>query len=73
MNTADIQAKCAVAREAYEQCLTYGGTGDGPKCSIVHFAGKWLPLGEGSERKGKLVCCVRERSWALSLGIAIST
>ena len=59
-NSADVQAKVAIAKEAYEQCLTYGGPGDGPKRSIIHFAGRWLPLGEGSERKGKLVCTVRE-------------
>ena len=27
---------------------------------MVHFAGRWLPLGEGSKRKGQLVVCVRE-------------
>ena len=58
--TADIQAKVAIAKEAYEQCLTYGGPGDGPKRSVLHFCGRWLPLGEGSNRKGQLVCLVRE-------------
>jgi hypothetical protein len=58
--TADIQAKVAIAREAYEQCLTYGGPGDGPKRSVLHFCGRWLPLGEGSNRKGQLVIVVRE-------------
>ena len=48
------------AKEAYQLCLTYGGDGDGPKRSVLHFAGRWLPLGEGSARKGQLVVCVRE-------------
>ena len=59
-DTPDISNKVAIAKEAYQQCLTYGGDGDGPKRSVLHFAGKWLPLGEGSQRKGQLVCTVRE-------------
>merc|ERR1711988_126527 len=42
--TADIQAKVAIAKEAYQECLTYGGPGDGPKRSVLHFCGRWLPL-----------------------------
>ena len=58
--SADIQAKVAIAKEAYNLCLTYGGPGEGPKRSVLHFCGRWLPLGEGSNRKGQLVCLVRE-------------
>ena len=61
-----------LAREAYKQCLNFGqtlsqqanrlgqGGAEGPKRSVVHFCGKWLPLGEGSKRKGDLVITVRE-------------
>ena len=59
-DSPDIQAKVAIAKEAYEQCLTYGGPGEGPKRSVLHFCGRWLPLGEGPSRKGQLVCLVRE-------------
>ena len=57
---AKISAEIEIAREAYGQCLNYGGDGEGPKRSVLHFAGRWLPLGEGSKRKGQLVVCVRE-------------
>jgi hypothetical protein len=59
-DAADVAAHVAIAREAYNQCLSYGGAGEGPKRSVVHFAGRWLPLGESGKRKGQLVCCVRE-------------
>jgi hypothetical protein len=55
-----LQPELALAREAYEQCLTYGGDGDGPKRSVLHFCGRWVPLGESEKRKGQLVVCVRE-------------
>ena len=57
---ATIEGEIEIAREAYSQCLNYGGDGEGPKRSVLHFAGRWLPLGEGSKRKGQLVVCVRE-------------
>ena len=50
----------ALAKEAYQQCLTYGGDGDGPKRSVLHFCGRWTPVGEGTQRRGQLVVCVRE-------------
>ena len=59
-DTLEVRGAVELAKEAYAQCLTYGGEGEGPKRSVVHFAGRWLPLGEGSARKGQLVCCVRE-------------
>ena len=64
--------QATVAREAFQQCLHFGTTGtqeaerlgmggaEGPKRSVIHFAGRWLPLGEGANRKGDLVCTVRE-------------
>jgi len=64
--------QAAIAREAYHQCLTFGepasttaarlgaGGAEGPKRSVLHYAGCWLPLGEASNRKGDLVITVRE-------------
>ena len=56
-----------LAREAHELCLSFGNGPEGgaapegaPKLSTVHYGGRWLPLGEGSSRKGELVLCVRE-------------
>lgn len=67
-----MREQVKIAREAHHQCLHYGetvrkeaerlgaGGAEGPKRSVVHFAGRWLPLGEGANRKGQLVVCVRE-------------
>jgi hypothetical protein len=53
-----------LAREAHKLCLDGpegGAAPEGaPKLSTVHYGGRWLPLGEGSNRKGELVLCVRE-------------
>jgi len=72
-NDARVPAdQAALAREAHQQCLYYGepaaalagrlggGGAEGPKRSIIHYGGKWLPLGEGANRKGDLIICVRE-------------
>jgi len=64
--------QAAIAREAYQNCLFYGeplrttasrlgaGGAEGPKRSVLHYAGNWLPLGEGPNRKGDLTIVVRE-------------
>jgi hypothetical protein len=54
-----------LAREAHKLCLDEpeGGAAPeegAPRLSTVHYGGRWLPLGEGSNRKGELVLCVRE-------------
>ena len=53
----------AIARRAYAECVNWesGAPGDaGPDVSVVSFAGRWLPPGEGPKRRGELVITVRE-------------
>ena len=55
-------AERAIAQEAYDLSVGWesGAPGDGPDISVVCFAGKWLPLGEGPKRIGELVISCRE-------------
>ena len=42
------------------------GGAEGPKRSVIHFAGRWLPIGEGANRKGEALVKACSQSWQKS-------
>ena len=62
-SSEQLRAEREIARQAYAESVSWdsGAPGDaGPDISVLSFAGRWLPLGEGPKRAGDLVITVRE-------------